>query len=212
LAKIYSQLLLNRLTIWANEHDKILKNQFGFQKGKSIIDCIFILHSIIAKVINSGKKLYCIFIDYQQCFDKIERSFLWQKLISENVSLKLVNAIKSMYKTVKSCVSYKNSYSEYFSSNIGLKQGDPSSSLLFMLFVNDITQYVNSDHDGSQVSLQLMLNDVVNYYNIWGLKINTTKTKAMIFERGRHTKFDFYIDNTLIEIVPSFKYLGITLF
>lgn len=36
LAKIYSQLLLNRLTKWSDKHDKI-PNQFGFQKGKSIL-------------------------------------------------------------------------------------------------------------------------------------------------------------------------------
>ena len=49
LAKIYSQLLLNRLSNWAKIHDKITNNQFGFQKGKSIVDCIFILHSVIPK-------------------------------------------------------------------------------------------------------------------------------------------------------------------
>ena len=34
----------------------------------------------------------------------------------------------------------------------------------------------------------------------------------MIFEKGRHTHYDFYICNTLIDIVDSFKYLGMTLF
>ena len=48
LGKIYSQILLNRLTKWSNENDKIISNQFGFQKGKSTIGCIFIFQSIIA--------------------------------------------------------------------------------------------------------------------------------------------------------------------
>ena len=64
----------------------------------------------------------------------------------------------------------------------------------------------------SPESLQSLLNDIENYCNLWGLKINTQKTKAMIFEKGRHTYQDFYINNTLIEIVKSFKYLGITFF
>ena len=70
LAKVYSQLLLNRMTKWAETYEKITKNQFGFQKGKSITDCIFILHAVISKVLNSRQKLYCIFIDYEKCFDK----------------------------------------------------------------------------------------------------------------------------------------------
>ena len=31
----------------------------------------------------------------------------------------------------------------------------------------------------------------------------------MIFEKERHSHYDFYIDNTAIEVVGSFKYLGI---
>ena len=34
----------------------------------------------------------------------------------------------------------------------------------------------------------------------------------MIFEAGRPTHYDFYIYNKRIEIVESFKYLGIQLF
>ena len=33
----------------------------------------------------------------------------------------------------------------------------------------------------------------------------------MIFEKGRQTYYDFYICNTLIDVVESFKYLGMTL-
>ena len=123
LAKIYSQLLLNRLTNWARKYEKkIIDNQFGFQKGKSTTDCVFLLHSIISKVLNSGKKLYCVFIDYEKIFDKIDRSHLWQKLLTENVSCKLIKAIRSMYATVKLCVKYNNTFSHFFNSHIGLKQ------------------------------------------------------------------------------------------
>ena len=51
------------------------------------------------KVLNSGQKLYSIFIDYEKCYDKINRLFLWQKLLSENVSSKMTNAIKAIFGT-----------------------------------------------------------------------------------------------------------------
>ena len=132
LAKVYSQLLFNRLTDWSNNYEKISSNQFGFQKGKSVIDCVFILHTVTSKVLSTGQRLYCVFIDYENCFDKIDRSLLWQKLLAEYISSKLAKTIQSIYTTVKSCVKYRSSYSKFFDSSIGLKQGDPSSPLLFM--------------------------------------------------------------------------------
>ena len=49
LAKIYSQILLNRISKWSENENKLSQNQFGFQKGKSTVDCIFTILSIISK-------------------------------------------------------------------------------------------------------------------------------------------------------------------
>ena len=83
---------------------KILDNQFGFQKGKSTVDCIFKFYSIIAKTLGSKEKLNCVFIDYEKAFDKVDRSFLWQKLMLEKVRSKLVKTLNAMYSVVNSCV------------------------------------------------------------------------------------------------------------
>jgi len=61
-AKIYSQLLLCRLTKWSDKYEKLCKHQFVFQKGKSIVDCLFILQAAICKTINSGDKLFAAFV------------------------------------------------------------------------------------------------------------------------------------------------------
>lgn len=236
LAKVYSQILLNRLTVWSEKYEQLSDFQFGFQKGKSTVDCVFILHSIISKVIHTGQKLYSVFIDYEKCFDKINRAFLWQKLLAEQVSTTIITAVKSMYNTVRSAIKHNGKFhSSCIDSHLGVKQGDPSSSLLFMMFVNDIMNNINSNLNGifsldelqlfivlyaddqvlfstSPTSLQSMLNDVEIYCNTFGLKINTNKTKVMIFERGRHTTHNFYLYNQQIEIVSSFKYLGIYFF
>jgi len=138
LAKIYSQILFNQLTIRIKNNETIINNQFGYQKGKGTTYCIFLLHVIIYKVIHSGQKLYSAFIDYEKCYDKINLPFLWQKLVSNNISTKMINAIKAMYSTVKSVVKNNNEVSDIIYSHQGVKQGDCGSSLLLMVFVNGI--------------------------------------------------------------------------
>ena len=122
-----------------------------------------------------------------------------------------------MYTVVKSsCIRYQSLRSRFFSSHIGLKQGDPSSPLMFMMFINDIAQNMNANFDDifttnelrlfillyaddavifakSPRVLQSLLHDLETYCLRWGLKINTAKTKVMIFEKGETTHYDFLI-------------------
>ena len=199
------------------------------------MDCIFLLYSIISKSLHSGENLYCCFIDYEKAFDRIDRSLLWHKLIFEHVSSKFVRALKSMYDVVRACIRCNSSHSNFFNSYSGLKQGDPSSPLLFMVFINDLIDNMNAHLDKvfkleeivlfmilyaddavvfakSKETLQLLSNDIELYCGTWGLKINTKKTKVMIFETGRHTSCDLFLNNVKLEVVDSFKYLGVHFF
>ena len=47
-----------------------------------------------------------------------------------------------MYDRAKSCIKIKNLYSDYCPCNIGVRQGDNLSPLLFALFMNDFSDYV----------------------------------------------------------------------
>ena len=86
-----------------------------------------------------------------------------------------------------------------------------------MLFVNDIIDNINADLNNiftinelklflilyaddqivfatSPETLQSLLRDIEDYCNAFGLRMNTNKTKAMIFENGRYFSYhDFYI-------------------
>jgi hypothetical protein len=53
-----------------------------------------------------------------------------------------------------------------------------------------------------------MLNDIETYCQTWGLKINTEKTKILIFEKGRHTHYNFTLCGKDLDNTDSFKYLG----
>ena len=47
--------------------------------------------------------------------------------------------------TVKSCVRVNGTLSEFFDSYMGVKQGEPLSTLLYIFFVNDMSSYLQTD-------------------------------------------------------------------
>ena len=64
-SKICSRLLDNRLRKWIESNNILTESQFRFRQNKSTVDCIFVLQSIIQRVIQHEKrKLYCAFIAF----------------------------------------------------------------------------------------------------------------------------------------------------
>jgi len=140
VAKLFSLVLRNRINTWCENENIYCNEQFGFRNNSSTADCVFILHTIIQNVISHNSKLYCAFIDYEKAFDTVIHDALWIKLVSSGLSCKMLPMIKSMYKKVTSCIKNADnmSYSELFDVSVGVKQGEPLSPLLFILFINDI--------------------------------------------------------------------------
>lgn len=79
--------------------------------------------------------------------------------------------------------------------------------LISYFFIDDQAVFAKSP-----LKLQQILNDIINYCDTRGLQINTDKMKATIFAKGRQTYYGFYKKDEAIELIYSFKHLGITLF
>ena len=78
--------------------------------------------------------------------------------------------------------------------------------IIVILYADDTVLFAENENE-----LQDLLNEFQNYCNIWKLDINTEKTKIVIFGDRTRRHNNILIDNKPIEIVDSFKYLGILL-
>ena len=234
LGKLFSRLINNRLSNWAENYFILIEAQAGFRPGMSTVDNIFVLHGLITHFLNHGKKLYCAFIDYTKAFDYVVRDNLWFKLVKLGLRGNILDIIKSMYENVKSRVKFCNKIGNEFFCSLGVRQGECLSPLLFSLFLNDIEeQFILSGFDGIDLNmfkmfmllyaddivifsntaeeLQYGLNLLSEYCAKWKLKVNVSKSKILIFRAGgllpRNLSFSY--EGEVLEIVKSFKYLGI---
>ena len=64
-------------------------------------------------------------------------------------SLRFVKSVKAIYKSVKLCVRSLGKFSDCFDSFVGVKQGEPLSPLLFILFLNGLSEELNVKADVS---------------------------------------------------------------
>ena len=77
--------------------------------------------------------------------------------------------------------------------------------LFTLLYADDTIVFAESE-----LELQRALNAVFDYCKKWNLTVNTSKTKIVVFSRGKVKKCrDFKFGNDMIEIVDDFNYLGI---
>lgn len=75
--KLYTKLILNRLTIELEENGLLPDNQAGFRRHRSTIDHIYSLDTIAQSRLQDGKKLFCLFVDLKAAFDTIDRTKLF---------------------------------------------------------------------------------------------------------------------------------------
>ena len=85
-----------------------------------------------------GHPLCAAFIDLQKAYDSICRLLLSRKMIMSGLGPKFCTIVEDMYINASYRIKLGNNLGYSFTTNVGLRQGDPLSSLLFNLFIVDI--------------------------------------------------------------------------
>lgn len=144
LGKIFTSILNTRMNKFIEDLSLLHENQAGFRSGYATTDHIFSLYALFELISMRRKKLHCAFIDFEKAFDSIHRNSLFYKLIGNSISGKFLCIIQNMYDNVKSYIRHNNECSDIFKCEIGVRQGENLSPVLFSLYLNDLQSYLES--------------------------------------------------------------------
>ena len=173
-------------------------------------------------------------IDFEKAFVSIEWLFLKKALKGFNFGTSICKWFEILYSEASSCVINNGCLSEFFKLERGCRQGDPLSPYLFIIGVELLSMQIKSNPnikgvlkdnteslisqyaddtflmlDGSEISLKESL-DCFEYLRlVSGLKMNTSKTRAVWVGNMKFSDLILCPDQNLHWSHSNFKLLGI---
>jgi hypothetical protein len=226
--KIFLRIIQSRM--YRKCESRMSDTQFGFRNGLGTREALFATNVLIQRCRDMNTDIYACFIDYQKAFDTVRHSKMIEILISAGIDKRDIRIITELYWGQNAEIKVDNAMSEKVEIQRGVRQGCVLSPMLFNLYAETVfSEALNEETGGikvnglainniryaddtlimacTQMELQQIMNAIVQHSETMGLKLNTSKTKMMVFSK-KPVKSELRINNVIIEQVSSLKYLG----
>ncbi|TWW77358.1 hypothetical protein D4764_12G0007480 [Takifugu flavidus] len=184
--KVYSGVLERRVRQIVEP--RIQEEQCGFRPGRGTVDQLYTLSRVLEGAWEIAQPVHMCFVDLEKAFDRVPRGVLWGVLREYEVSGPLIRAVRSLYDRCQSLVRIAGSKSNSFPDRV-------------LLFADDVVLLASSARD-----LQLSLDRFAAACKAAGMKISTSKSKAMVLNRKKVECLLRVKEEILPQVEVQFKY------
>ncbi|OWZ05971.1 Pol Polyprotein [Phytophthora megakarya] len=120
-------------------------DQKGFVKGRSLHHHVRLLHDIKQLLHRRDEQGYALFLDFAKAYDRVNWSYLVRVLERAGCGPRFCSWVKLLYSDVQAILSLNGSLQEVLYPSRGVKQGDPLSSLLFVLSIEPLANLLREN-------------------------------------------------------------------
>ena len=102
------------------------------------------LSTVLRNRIQAKLSTFIAYIDFEKAFDWMDRNMLFYKLFNYNVDGKLCKAIEAIYNWTRCDIKVNSTFTGWFKTSRGVRQGDTLSPTLFNILINDLIDDVHN--------------------------------------------------------------------
>ena len=177
-----------------------------------------------------NKAINTLFLDLSKAFDTIDHSIIISKLDKYGIRGIPLKLIKNYLHNRTQLVKVNITDSDIITNDIGVPQGSILGPLLFIIYVNDLPLYLEDNNvkftvyaDDTAITftadnnieltnlIKKTLIKIEKWYKYNKLKLNISKTEMINFNSNKYPNNIISLNDTLINNVNNYKYLGIIL-
>ncbi|KAI5697973.1 hypothetical protein M8J77_012423 [Diaphorina citri] len=232
LCKLFERIVVRRLNYFLDSNKLLVPQQSGCRKNRSTLDNLVNLQTEISNAIINKQFLLCTFFDIKSAYDCTQKEVILRQLHKWNMRGHLPIFLSKYMDPRSFKIRLNNStLSEDFSIVCGIPQGGVVSGTLFAIAINSITSYIHPSLSSSlfvddfaiftrdknkEVLVSIMqesIDKLENFSNDTGLFFSPQKSQCVLFSRKYkqlNTSINLNMYDTRIEVVDTFKFLGLT--
>ena len=229
LSKLYERKMYDSISLHIEQY--LSPYLFGYRKGHSTEQCLLAMIEMWRKALDNRKVAGAILTDLSKAFDCLSHDLLIAKLEVYGFNKSALVFIYDYLKNRKQRTKVNGSYSTWKDLLHGVPQGSILGPLLFNIFINDITFFLdkaklaNYADDNSTYTIEHNILDllkslenetsiVLNWFKINEMKSNSDKCHLIVAENINRTYSStsfIYLGNEFLECEDSVKLLGVNI-